>query len=216
MLPPNAVRLILVRHGEVPANREMRYLGSRDDALTDTGHMQALRIAETLATLPIVAVYSSPRRRTLETARPIARIHNLDVIPSIALRETDYGAWEGRSRAEILAAGGNMAAHLRAWEHDPALAPPGGESMLATDARVLAEVEAIRERHTLGIVVIVSHVGPIKSIIRHALGMPSGQIRMFLDPGTISVVDWEPSTAMLRLFNSHGHLGWDQARWIRG
>jgi probable phosphoglycerate mutase len=88
--------------------------------------------------------------------------------------------------------------------------------MLATDARVLAEVEAIRERHTLGIVVIVSHVGPIKSIIRHALGMPSGQIRMFLDPGTISVVDWEPSTAMLRLFNSHGHLGWDQARWIRG
>ena len=65
-------------------------------------------------------------------------------------------------------------------------------------------------------IVLVSHVGPIKSIIRRALGLQAGAGQMFLDPATISVVDQGPSSALLRLFNSHAHLGWENARWIAG
>ena len=216
MLPTDAVRLILVRHGEVVANREMRYLGSRDDPLTEHGVDQARRLAERLRILPIAGVYASPRRRTLDTAGAIAAAHELFVEPRIGLRETEYGQWEGYTRAELLATDAETAARLHAWEHDPALAPPGGESLLATETRVMTEVEMLRRRHVRQIIVIVSHVGPIKSIIRRAIGLPAGSGNLFLDPATISVVDYGASSSMLRLFNAHGHLGWENARWIGG
>ncbi len=216
MLAADAVRLVLVRHGEVAANRELRYLGSRDDPLTELGHEQAERIATALAILPVAAVYASPRRRTVETARPIAGAHGLALEVRAALRETSYGAWEGATRAELLAAGGETAALLHAWEQDPTAAPPEGESIAETDARVAVEVERLRDLHAQQVIVLVSHVGPIKCIVRRALGVPAGAGQLFLDPATISVVDWGPSAAVLRLFNAHGHLGWERARWISG
>jgi hypothetical protein len=38
--------------------------------------------------------------------------------------------------------------------------------------------------------------------------------RLFLDPGTLTVVDWGEAP-VVRLFNAHGHLGWREARWMR-
>src|SRR5437763_3026868 len=72
-------RLILVRHGVTEANREMRYIGRRNDVLTAQGHMQARQLAEALASLPIVAIYSSPLERAYHTALPIAALHHLGV-----------------------------------------------------------------------------------------------------------------------------------------
>jgi ribonuclease H / adenosylcobalamin/alpha-ribazole phosphatase len=64
-------------------------------------------------------------------------------------------------------------------------------------------------------VVLVSHVGPIKALLCSALAAPlAAARRMFLDPGTLSVVDWGESP-VIRLFNAHGHLGWEAARWMR-
>ena len=63
-------------------------------------------------------------------------------------------------------------------------------------------------------VVLVSHVGPIKALVAAALEMPlQATRRLFLDPGTISVVEWG-ARPLLRLFNSHAHLGWSSARWM--
>src|SRR3712207_2773907 len=129
-------RFILIRHAETAANRELRYIGSRDDVLTEHGHRQAQLLADALAALPLRAVYSSPRRRARDTAQPIAERLGLPVEIAEDLRENSFGAWEGMSRAEVLAHSSEYAAHLAAWESDTSIAPPDGESMADMSTRV--------------------------------------------------------------------------------
>ncbi|HYU76583.1 MAG TPA: histidine phosphatase family protein [Ktedonobacteraceae bacterium] len=208
-------RLVLVRHGETIANREFRYIGASDDALTEHGQGQAVQLAGALSVLPVAAVYSSPRLRAYQTALPIASRHGLTVQVLDDLREADFGAWEGLSRSEVVARSTQDAEQLLAWERDTALAPPGGESLEAMHLRVSAVVEKLVQAHPDQTVVLVSHVGPIKAILCAALGAPvSTAFRIFLDPATISVVDWRQPHPVVRLLNSHSHLGWQQARWM--
>ncbi len=215
MNPSATVRLILVRHGETAANRDMRYIGSRDDELTERGKQQAQQLAAALQPLPISAVYSSPRRRAQETAAPIAAIHELVVTTADPLRESAFGAWEGLSRAEVLAHSADSAAQLHAWEADPTIAPPGGESIAAMHQRVSLYAGQVCKQHAGETIVLVSHVGPLKALVAATLGVAVGAARsMFLDPATISVVDWAGERRILRLFNSHAHLGWTAARWM--
>jgi len=208
-------RFVLVRHGETHANREFRYIGSRDDALTNLGHAQAGQLAGALAILPVAAVYSSPRQRAYQTALPIAARHNLEVQVLNDLRECAFGHWEGLNRAEVLAGSSEDAAHLLAWEHDTSIAPPGGESLEAMHRRVVAAIERLHLAHAGQTVVLVSHVGPVKALLCAALDAPvSSAFRIFLDPATISLLDWQQSGPVVRLVNSHAHLGWEQARWM--
>ena len=95
-------RLYLVRHGETLANREYRYIGTRDDPLSTRGEAQAHQLADALSELPITAVYSSSLQRAYETALPIAASHTLEIQKVDALCECNFGLWEGLSRAEVL------------------------------------------------------------------------------------------------------------------
>lgn len=209
-------RLFIARHGETLANREYRFIGSRDDPLSEHGQVQAAQLAEALAGFPIAAVYSSPMQRTYSTALPIAERHHLSVQRCDALREGSFGIWEGMNRAEVLARSPEDARLFYQWGLDPALAPPGGESMAAMQERVCSGVEQLALAHPDQSIVLVSHVGPIKALLCAALGVPVGiSPRLFLDPATISVVDWRDRThATVRLVNSHAHLGWQNARWM--
>ena len=155
-------RLYIVRHGETLANREYRFIGSRDDPLSEHGQIQAAQVAEALATFPIAAIYSSPLQRAYSTAIPIAERHKLEVQKFNALRECGFGAWEGMSRAEILARSPEDARHFYEWERDANIAPPGGESMTALQERVCSGVEQLALAHPDQSIVLVSHVGPIK------------------------------------------------------
>ena len=210
-------RLLLVRHGETLANREFRYIGSRDDALSERGQAQAVRLAEALAFLPIAAVYSSPSQRAYYTAIPIAGRHALEAQKLDALRECSFGTWEGLSRAEVLAHGHEDAQLLQVWERDASIEPPGGESMESVQKRVCAGIEQLALVHPDQTIVLVSHVGPIKALLCAALDAPlSSSPRIFLDPATISVVDWrDRQHTTVRLVNSHAHLGWQEARWMQ-
>jgi len=207
---------MLVRHGETMANRGMRYIGSRDDALTAHGRDQARLLAEALAPVPVTAVYSSPRQRAYQTALPIAASHRLEVQAMDELRESDFGTWEGLSRVEVMTRSTQDAEHLLAWESDSSLAPPAGESLEAMYRRVNAAIASLADMHPDQTLVLVSHVGPIKAILCAALGLPvSAAFRIFLDPATISVVDWKQPYSVVRLVNSHSHLGWERARWMQ-
>lgn len=209
-------RLYLVRHGETLANREYRYIGIRDDPLSAHGSQQAIQLANALSGLPVAAVYSSPLQRTYHTALPIAARHNLEVQKVDDLRECDFGRWEGLSRVEVLERSPEDSQLLLEWEHNASIAPPGGESFEALQQRVNSAVESLAQAHPDQSIVLVSHVGPIKVILSTALGAPlSSAFRIFLDPATISVVDWRDAAyATVRLVNSHAHLGWQQARWM--
>ena len=208
------LRIFLVRHGETLANREFRYIGARDDALSERGEAQAQQLADALSTFPIVAVYSSPLQRTYHTALPIAARHGLEVQRAESLIEGHFGTWEGLSRAEVLARSPLDEQQLRAWEADPTIAPPGGESFAAVQTRVCNLVERLAQQHPEQEIVLVSHVGPIKTLLCAALGAPLTSIfNIFLDPATISVIDWRQPHPTVRLLNSHAHLGWKDARW---
>lgn len=199
------------------ANREFRYVGTRDDPLSAHGQTQANQLAEALSGLPVAAVYSSPLQRTYDTALPIAARHCLEVQRVDDLRECDFGAWEGLSKAEVLGRSPEDNQRLREWEYNSSIAPPGGESFEALQQRVCVAVERLAQAHLDQAIVLVSHVGPIKVLLSVALGAPlSSAFRIFLDPATISVVDWQDAAhATVRLVNSHAHLGWQQARWMK-
>lgn len=206
-------RLFLVRHGETAPNREMRYVGTRDVPLSDVGEQQAEGLAEALSGLPVTAVYTSPLSRARETGSRIACKLGLALEPCPPLAEQSFGDWEGLTRAEVAARGDGEI--LAAWEGDPSLPPPGGESLASVQARALALVQDLAAAHPAGgWLVLVSHVGPIKALLAAALGGPlAAARRMFLDPGTVSVIDWGP-VPVIRLFNAHVPLDLGGARWL--
>ena len=208
-------RFFLVRHAEALANTEMRYLGSQDDPLTERGVHQAHRLGEALAPLPITRVYTSPLVRARDTAARIARGRGLNFITDVRLREGSFGDWEGLSRSEVLARSPQNAKILASWESDPSRSPPNGDSFEDIQARILAFVEELGDGSREQWTVVVSHVGPIKALLAAAIGAPSNVgRRLFLDPATISVIDWG-APPVVRLFNSHAHLGWQGARWMK-
>ena len=210
-----ALRLFLVRHGESPSNRELRYLGRRDEPLTEAGVRQAECLAAALSPLPLAAVYASPLQRAAETGRRIAAGLGVPLVAEPRLIEQRFGDWEGWTRGEILDRGGVERDRLLGWERDPDAAPPGGESLASVAERLESLLADLGAAHPGAWVTLVSHVGPIKVLLCAALAVPlTAARRLFLDPGTLSVIDWGESP-VIRLFNAHGHLGWREARWMR-
>jgi broad specificity phosphatase PhoE len=211
--PP--LRLFLVRHGETPSNREMRYLGSLDESLTESGLRQAACLAGALADLPVAAVYASPLRRAAQTGERIAAGLRIPLRAEPRLREQRFGDWEGLTRSEVLGRSDTDRQCLLSWEADPSAAPPGGESLAAIEERMKGLIAELETAHPGAWVTLVSHVGPIKVLLCAALATPlTAARRLFLDPGTLSVIDWG-ETPVVRLFNAHGHLGWREARWMQ-
>ena len=212
----DVTRFILVRHGETLANRDFRYIGARDDVLSETGCQQAEQLADALSILPVSAVYSSPLLRARHTAHPIALKHGLQEQIADELREASFGDWEGMSRAEVIARSPQDEQLLHQWENDPYQSPPSGESFIALQKRVHAFIENLSLAHPGQTVVLVAHVGPIKVLLCDVLHVPlTALFHMFLDPATISVIDWGSKRSILRLFNSHTQSGWSQARWMQ-
>lgn len=207
------LRIFLVRHGETADNIEMRYLGRRDEPLTESGIHQAEKTADALASFPIRTIYTSPLKRTTDTAARIRDACGAALYADTRLIEGSFGRWEGLSRYEVMKSGGNDAELLARWERDASAAPPGGESLEAIQVRVMSLVGELLENELQFPVALVSHVGPIKALLASALDIPlEATRRLFLDPCSISVVDWG-GRPLLRLFNSHAHLGWSTPRW---
>jgi probable phosphoglycerate mutase len=212
------VRLFLVRHGQVASNRDLRYIGSRDEPLSELGRHQAEALGALLARLPIHQVRASPLSRAHDTAAAIAKAIGCAVMIEDRLREQSYGEWEGLSRDEVRARSVDDEQLLTAWERDASIAPPGGESLVSVQRRSLelvAELRAAATGDAMPWIVLVSHVGPIKALLAASLDLrlDRGGRRIFLDPGTVSVVDWG-DPPILRLCNSHAHAGWTSARWM--
>ena len=208
-------RLLLIRHGEVDANVEYRFLGRRDDPLNENGLTQAERLAALAAGLPLDLVVSSPKVRALTTAQAIARAAGAELQTDERLVELNFGDWEGLTRQQIVDGDPDRLEFIRRWDRDPSIAAPGGESLAAVQGRVVAFADDMLQRHPGETLAVVSHMGPIKALLCAALDVPlTGSRRLFLDPATVSVVDWS-TRPVVRLVNSHAHLGWSSARWLQ-
>lgn len=197
-----ATRLILVRHGSTAMTAEKRYSGRGDVPLSEVGRVQAEAVARRVAALDPAAVYSSPLSRCLETAE----LTGLPVYPDADLIECDFGVWEGLTFTQVRADYGK---ELNRWLASASAAPPGGESFHQVAKRVSEAVARIRKAHPGQTVAIVSHVSPIKLILRDALGATDAILhRLFLDPAGMSIVDYYPDDAIaVRTVNDIAHLG---------
>jgi len=160
-------------------------------------------------------VFSSPLQRALETAECIAKAIGTSVKTDSRLMELDFGDWDGRSRAEVVESGVEGIAAVEAWEADPSFPVPGGESLTELQDRVVELADELVTVRPGSTVILVSHMGAIKTLLLAALNLPLGSAsRVFLDPATISVIDWS-SSPVVRLVNSHGHHGFPNARWLK-
>jgi ribonuclease H / adenosylcobalamin/alpha-ribazole phosphatase len=197
---------LLLRHGETSLSVDKRFSGRTDIALTERGEAQAAAAAQRLKGSPIDAIVSSPLRRTQQTAAAVAEAVGLEVTVDDGFAETDFGEWEGSSFRELSK---QSPAALRAWLDDPRVAPPGGESMVATAARVAAARDRVVSAYPGKTVLVVSHVTPIKLLLRDALDAPMNAVfRLHLDLASLSVVDWfAASPSVVRLINDTSHLG---------
>ena len=200
---------VLLRHGETPLTPQKRFSGSggTDPSLSDTGREQAERAAAMLARRgTIQAVVSSPLARTRETAGIVAARLGLDVSIDDGLRETDFGAWEGLTFAEVRE---RHPDDLNAWLASPDAEPTGGgESFAATATRLAATRDKLVAAHAGRTVLLVTHVTPIKTLVRLALGAPPESLfRMELSAASLSVVAYyADGNASVRLFNDTSHL----------
>lgn len=208
------IRLYLVRHGETDHNAAMRYIGRSDHGLNPRGRHQARALGEAFRRLAVASVLTSPLRRARDTAREIARSANAPMECDRRLQEMDFGAWEGLTRDEVRQRSPEDAHRLERWETDPWLSPPRGRGLAEIEHGLREMLDQLATEAPADPIVIVSHVGPLKTLLAMALRGDHGAFRrIFLDPATVSVVDWG-ERPVVRLVNSHAHLGWESARWM--
>ncbi|MEW1907317.1 bifunctional RNase H/acid phosphatase [Kitasatospora sp. NPDC085895] len=200
---------VLLRHGETALTPQKRFSGSggTDPELSEKGRWQAERVAEALAARGTVqAVVSSPMRRTRGTAEAVARRLGLEVRIEDGLRELDFGAWEGLTFAEVQQ---QYPDDLNAWLASSKAKPTGSsESFSSLAHRTGVARDKIIARHPGRTVLVVSHVSPIKTLVRLALGAPPDAVyRMELSAASLCAVQYyADGNASLRLLNDTSHL----------
>lgn len=199
-------RLMLLRHGQTELSVQRRYSGRGNPELTDLGTRQADAAARYLGQQGgIDAVVSSPLQRAYDTAAASATALGLDVTVDDDLIETDFGEWEGLTFRE--ASERDPELH-RKWLGDTAVPPPRGESFDDVAARVRAAQQRIVDRHAGQTVLVVSHVTPIKTLLRLALDAgPAMLYRLHLDLASLSIAEFYPDgAASVRLVNQTAYL----------
>jgi probable phosphoglycerate mutase len=200
-----STRLILVRHGQIPANVNQLWHGSTDDALTERGLEQAQLVAAYLvrAHPRVAAVYTSPAQRARSTASPIAAALGVPLIEAPGLAEYAIGVLEGTSFADL----SNQHRFFEQADADLDWAPPQGESLGAVAARVVDTWQQIARNHRDAEVVVVSHGAAIAIGLTMLLhGEPRGWARYTARNASVSEIVLDEPSAQLVSLNIIEHL----------
>jgi probable phosphoglycerate mutase len=193
-----ATEVLLVRHGEAEPMPPTQALNPKDVdmPLSARGRAQAEAMASRLRSRGIAAIYSSPLRRTRETADALAAVTDLPITEDARVREVEIagvGPVAMHDLAEIAIAHGG-------WSH-----LPGTESSQAIRSRVTEAVDAIIAAHRGARVAVVSHAGAINAYIAGLLGLKSD---FFFPTGntSISIVRARDERRLLVSLNDIAHL----------
>jgi broad specificity phosphatase PhoE/ribonuclease HI len=200
-------RFLLLRHGQTELSVERRYSGRGNPPLTELGRQQADAAARYLGKRgDVAAVVASPLQRAYDTATAAAKALGLDVTVDDDLIETDFGDWEGLTFGE--AAQRDPILHGD-WLRDTSVAPPGGgESFDTVAKRVRRARTRIIAEYGGATVLVVSHVTPIKSVLRLALDSgPAILYRLHLDLASLCIAEFYPDGgSSVRLVNQTAYL----------
>ncbi|MEU3020212.1 MSMEG_4193 family putative phosphomutase [Nocardiopsis sp. NPDC007018] len=206
---PEAITLLLVRHGLTDATGPRLAGRAPGVHLNDAGRAQAARLAARLEGLAPAALVSSPLERCQETAEAVAVRLGVPVTTDERFVECDYGSWTGRSLTELAAE--------PLWrvvqDHPSAARFPGGEALATTSSRA---VDAVRdwngrllERVAPGVAppvyVVCGHGDVIKAIVADALGMHLDLFqRLRVDPCSVSSITYTRTRPFLNKLNDTG------------
>lgn len=195
----------MVRHARAVAPADLRLPGA-DPALRPEGWRQARVLAARLQSICPTAVYTSDARRAQQTGAAVAERCGIALQELPALREVDFGAWGGRTFAEVIAEDPSAAAYFA----DPtSTTPPGGQSATSVANRVLDAFQSLAGAGRNG-VVVVGHAGSLRLALAHALGMPlAAYWRLQLDCASLSVLTWRDSGVIIERLNDVAHLEHD-------
>ena len=180
--------LYLIRHGHNDFLGKRKLAGRMQNVhLSSEGNRQAEALSRILSSVKFEAIYASPLERAVETAEPLARDQSLDILIREGLLEIGYGTWQGQSLKALR--------RRKLWpiiQNTPSLARfPDGESFPEAQARVVADLEALRDVHRSekARIACVFHSDPIKLAIAHYLGLPLDLFqRITIAPASISVL----------------------------
>lgn len=160
------MRVWLIRHAATTAPPGLA-IGAGDPPLSELGRREAHDLAAGLANRRLGGVWSSDSRRAVETAAIIAASHGLAVMSTAALREIDFGAWEGRHLSELW---DEDPAGAQAWEADIRQTPRSfGESVAELELRVRAFWEGLALN---GEIAVVAHRGSLAALQSVIVGQP--------------------------------------------
>lgn len=166
----SASRIVLWRHGRTEYNHTERFQGQLDIDLDDVGRGQATAAAAVLAERDPDAIVSSDLRRTSDTAQALADLTGLAVRTDPALREIYAGAWQGLSRAEIVA---GWADDFAAWRRGEDVMVGGGERRSDVARRAAASIrQHAAELGDEGQLVVVAHGGSLRGALTVLLDLP--------------------------------------------
>ena len=196
-----------LRHGETEASRTGGYCGVLDVDLTPEGHRMAEEFGAAYESLPWAAVFCSPLRRSMDTARPLCDAVSLEMQLRDGLKEIAYGQWEGKTPEEV-----NRRFHDEyvRWLADPGWnKPSGGERGVDVARRSSVVLEEIERAHPAGNVLVVSHKATTRIMLCSLLGIDVGRYRdrLSMPVASLSVVEMTEQGPLLKSLGDRSHLG---------
>lgn len=197
-----ATKLILIRHGETIWNHAKRYCGHNDIGLSKKGRMQAKSLRNRMKEEVIHEVYTSDRRRAIETAKIIFNGSTIfKQIPD--LREIHFGCFEGLTHTQILK---KYALIYKKWLSDPYNNHvPEGERLPDFKKRVVSSIRKIISVNSNKTVAIVCHGGVISVFITHIFKKQNFW-KYIPRSASLSIVEYTANKPALRRFNDTKHL----------
>lgn len=202
-----SLTLYFLRHGQTEFSRNNAYCGAIDSELTPEGLEMAKAFADAYSSTPWKAVFCSPMKRTVATAKPLCAAIGMQPELRDGLKEINYGQWEGKTPEEI-----NRDYHddyIR-WSADPAWnAPTGGEMAVTIAGRAMQVIEEIRQLYHSGDVLIVAHKATIRIILCSLLGIDVGRFRYRwgCPVSSLSIVEFTSHGPLLQVLADRTHLG---------
>ncbi len=200
------VRIIYVRHAESLWNPIGKYQGRLDPELSERGREQAPLIGKALKKYNPTALYTSPLKRTYQTAEYISKELNLPINVDEDLIEIDHGDWAGMLVDEVKEKYPEM---FRRWLYEPETVDfPNGESLYDVLHRVRRFQEKALEKHDGETIIAVSHTVPIRASLVAGLDLPLSKFWSFgCDNASYSILDYEEVRPILYKSNNTYYLG---------
>ncbi len=201
-----SLTLYFLRHGETALSVTGAYCGEVDPELTAAGAQMAIAFADRYRSMPWTAIYVSPMKRTIATAKPLSDAIGLEMQLREGLKEIRYGKWEDQTPDFVKQ---HYWDDYIYWLTEPAWnAPTGGETSVEICSRALPVIDEIQARHGTGNVLVVSHKATIRIILCSLLGIDLGRYRDRIEmlAGSISIVKLDLHGPLLQVLGDRSYM----------